>query len=78
MSAYIRHDVGSLRAEADALRAEIAEMEQTASELAGKTWRLELATWADGRGIILPKGVTVERTAPLTDKSGRIAVILKP
>lgn len=79
VSAYIRHDVGSLRAEADALRAEIAEMEQTASELAGTTWRLKLATWEDGgRGIILPRGVTVERTAPLTDDSGRVVVILKP
>lgn len=78
VSAYIRHDVGSLLAEADALRGEIAEMEQTAAELEGKTWRLKLAQWEDERGIILPQGVTVDRTAPLTDKSGRIAVILKP
>lgn len=78
VSVYLRHDVKTLRAEADALRGEIAEMEQTAAELEGKTWRLKLAQWEDERGIILPQGVTVDRTAPLTDKSGRIAVILKP
>ena len=78
VSAYIRHDVGDLRTEADALRAEIAEMKQTASELAGKTWRLKLMQWSGERGIVLPRGVTVDRTAPLTDDSGRIAVILKP
>lgn len=78
VSVYLRHDVETLRAEADALRGEIAEMEQTAAELEGKTWRLKLAHWEDERGIILPQGVTVDRTAPLTDKSGRIAIILKP
>lgn len=42
VSAYIRHDVGSLRAKAETLRAEITEMEQTAAELTGKTWGLML------------------------------------
>lgn len=80
VSAYIRYDVGSLRDKADALRAEISTMEKTAAELAGKTWRLELVTWKDERGIILPRGVTAEAlsTAPMTDGSGRIVVIIKP
>lgn len=79
VSAYIRHDVGDLRDEARTLRAKIAEMKQTAAELTGKTWGITPWKWDDGeRGIILPKGVKVDRTAPLTDKSGRIAIILKP
>lgn len=78
VSVYLRHDVETLRAEADALQAEIAEMEQTAAELTKKTWGLRLAQWDDERGIVLPRGVTVDRTAPLSDNSGRIAIILKP
>lgn len=77
-SAYIRHDVGSLRAKADTLRAEITEMEQIAAELTGKTWGLTLEQWDNERGIILPRGVKVDYTAPLPDKSGRLAIILKP
>ena len=78
VSAYIQHDVGSLRAEADALRAEISSMEKNAAELAGKTWRLELVTWKDERerGIILPKGVKFVRSGPLKD--GREAIVIKP
>ena len=76
VSAYIRHDVGSLQAKADALRGEIAEMEQAAAELEGKTWRLKLAHWEDERGIILPRGVKVDRTGPLKD--GREAIVIKP
>lgn len=75
VSAYIRHDVGSLQAKADSLRGEIAEMEQ-AAELEGKTWRLKLAHWEDERGIILPRGVKVDRTGPLKD--GREAIVIKP
>ena len=74
----MQEDRAALAAELETLRAEISTMEKTAAELAGKTWRLELATWKEERGIILPKGVKVDRTAPLTDKSGRIAIILKP
>lgn len=78
VSAYIRYDVGSLRDKADALRAEISTMEKTAAELQSKTWRLELATWKEERGIILPRGVTAESTATMKDGSGRIVVIIKP
>lgn len=78
VSAYIRHDVGSLRGEADALRAEIAEMQHTEAELVGKMWGLKLKTWGNERGIILPQGVKVVRTGPLSDHSGRIGIIIAP
>lgn len=76
VSAYIRHDVGSLQAKADTLRAEITEMEQTAAELTGKTWGLTLMQWDNERGIILPRGVKVDRTGSLKD--GREAIVIKP
>lgn len=76
VSAYIRHDVGSLQAKADTLRAEITEMEQTAAGLTGKTWGLTLMQWDNERGIILPRGVKVDRTGPLKD--GREAIVIKP
>lgn len=81
VSAYIRHDVGSLSAEAEALRDKVAVLKQRESELLDNTWGLKLIVWKDGtRGIGLPRGMTVDRTAPLTDDddNGRIAVILKP
>lgn len=66
VSVYIRHDVGDLRDEARTLRAKIAEMKQTAADLAGKTWGLTLVE-ADDRGIVLPKGVEVVRSGKNQD-----------
>ena len=65
-----------LQAKADTLRAEITEMEQTAAGLTGKTWGLTLMQWDNERGIILPRGVKVDRTGPLKD--GREAIVIKP
>lgn len=74
----LRDEAAELRSTIATLKRDVAEEQRTFQELSGKTWRLELATWKEERGIILPKGVKVDRTAPLTDKSGRIAIILKP
>ena len=63
--------------ELDELRAAIRAEQSTFDELQGKTWGLELVKYQDGtRGIILPKGVKVDRTG--TIKDGREAVVIKP
>ena len=63
--------------ELDELRAAIRAEQSTFDELQGKTWGLELVKYQDGtRGIILPKGVKVDRTGAIKD--GREAVVIKP
>ena len=64
-------------AELAELKATIREERTTLSELQAETWGLILVHYDDGtRGIILPKGVKVERTGALKD--GRGAIIIKP
>lgn len=64
-------------AELTALKVAIQEERSTLSELQTKTWGLLLVHYDDGtRGIILPKGVKVDRSGSLKD--GREAVIIKP
>lgn len=66
-----------LRDEAAELRASIAALKATAVQLEGKTWNLELVDYGkEGRGIILPKGVKVDRTGAVQD--GRIGIVIKP
>lgn len=66
-----------LRDEAAELRAAIAALKGTAVQLEGKTWNLELVDYGkEGRGIILPKGVKVDRTGAVQD--GRIGIVIKP
>lgn len=66
-------------AELDELKSQIVAEKSTLVQLQSETWKLELVKYQDGsRGIILPKGVTVDRTGALTDKSGRIGIVIKP
>lgn len=66
-----------LRDEAAELKASIIAMEATAVQLEGKTWGLELVDYGkEGRGILLPKGVKVDRTGNVPD--GRAAIVIKP
>lgn len=59
------------------LKRQLAQARGTLGELQSKTWSLELVKYPDGtRGIILPKGVRVDRNGPIDD--GRIAVVIKP
>ena len=59
------------------LKAAIRAEEATFSELRSKTWGLELVNYGDGtRGIVLPKGVKVERTGTVQD--GRFGIVIKP
>lgn len=67
----------SLRSEAADLKAAIRAEQATLAELQGKTWGLELVDYGkEGRGIILPKGVKVDRTGAVQD--GRIGIVIKP
>lgn len=67
----------SLRNEAAELRALISAMKATAAQLENKTWSLELVDYGkEGRGIILPKGVKVDRSGAVSD--GRIGIVIKP
>ena len=67
----------SLRDEAADLRASIAAMKAIAAQLESKTWNLELVDYGkEGRGIILPKGVKVDRSGAIPD--GRIGIVIKP
>lgn len=61
------------------LRGQIAIEQKTLKQLKSETWGLTLTTFEDGsRGIILPKGVAIDRTGALMDKSGRIGIVIKP
>ena len=58
------------------LKAEIRQNEATLLQLQAKTFGLELVDYKDGsRGIILPKGVKVDRTGAIPD--GRTAVVIR-
>ncbi len=59
------------------LKTQIEAERDTLAELRSKTWGLELVKYDDGsRGIILPKGVKVDRTGAVQD--GRIGVVIRP
>lgn len=71
--ALVRSYAGDLAGVKDELAAERAALAKLQSE----TWRLELVNYQDGtRGIILPKGVKVDRTGPVKD--GRIGILITP
>jgi hypothetical protein len=59
------------------LKAAIRAEEGTLAELRSKTWGLELVNYGDGtRGILLPKGIKIDRTGAMQD--GRAAIVIKP
>ena len=59
------------------LKAAIRAEEGTLAELRSKTWGLELVNYGDGtRGILLPRGVKVDRSGAMKD--GREAIVIKP
>ena len=59
------------------LKTQIEAERDTLAELRSKAWGLELVKYDDGsRGIILPKGVKVDRTGAVQD--GRIGVVIRP
>ena len=58
------------------LRQQVAEEESNLKTIKSKSWNLELKTYNDGRGIILPKGVKVEKSGPLND--GRVVIFITP
>jgi len=59
------------------LKIQLAQARAALDELQSKTWGLELVNYGDGtRGILLPKGVKVDRTGNVPD--GRAAVVIKP
>lgn len=74
----LRDEAAELRSSIAALKRNVAEEQQTLQELVGKTWRLELVVYqrGEGRGIILPKGAKVDRTANMQD--GREVIVVKP
>jgi hypothetical protein len=64
-------------ADLDELKVKVAQERGTLDELWSKTWGLELVKYDDGsRGIILPKGVRIDRTGDVKD--GRAAVVIRP
>lgn len=59
------------------LKTAIVAEQRLLGELQGKTWGLELVNYGDGtRGIVLPRGVKVDRTGTVSD--GRTAIVIKP
>jgi hypothetical protein len=59
------------------LKAQVTAERATLDELRSKTWGLELVSYGDGtRGIVLPKGVKIDRTGAVSD--GRAAVVIRP
>ena len=63
-------------AELDELKAAIRQEQATLDELQAKTWGLELVKYQDGtRGIILPKGVKLDRTGEIPD--GRTGIVIR-
>jgi hypothetical protein len=75
MPVFIRgyaEDLADIKTQVKAERAALVRLQS-------ETWRLELIDYQDGtRGIILPKGVKVERTGALQDGSGRVGILLAP
>jgi hypothetical protein len=68
--------VSSRKEELADLRQQIAAEKSTLEALQEKSWRLELVNYDDGtRGILLPRGVHVERTGLV--KGGREAIVIK-
>lgn len=61
-----------------AVKIAIQQEQDTLAELQSKTWRLELVEKKGDKYIILPKGVKIGQTGEITDKSGRIGIIIKP
>ena len=60
------------------LKAAITTEQARFDELQSKTWGLELVNYGDGtRGIILPKGIKVDRTGTV-EKTGQAAIVIKP
>lgn len=59
------------------VKTELAAEKAALAKLRSETWRLELVEYQDGsRGILLPKGVKVDRTGPLKD--GRVGIVIVP
>ena len=74
MNWLISGRIGELAELKTAITAEQSKLD----ELQSKTWGLELVNYGDGtRGIVLPKGIKVERTGTL-EKSGQAAIVIKP
>jgi len=58
------------------LKTTITAEQSKLAELQSKTWGLELVNYGDGtRGIILPKGIKVERTGAVPD--GRTGIVIR-
>lgn len=75
--ATLKYVTSGMREELADLRQHIAVERSTLEGLQGKSWRLELINYGDGtRGIILPRGVKIDRTGPVKD--GREAIVIKP
>jgi hypothetical protein len=73
----LRDEAIELRGTIATLRQYVADERKTLQDLEKKTWRIELVDYGkEGRGIILPKGVKIDRTGNIPD--GRIAVVIKP
>lgn len=63
-------------AELNELKAAIQTEQAILDELQSKTWKLDLVRYEDGsRGIILPKGVKIERTGAIPD--GRNGIVIR-
>lgn len=57
------------------IKAQVEAEKATLARLQSETWQLELVEYQDGsRGILLPKGVKVDRTGPLKD--GRVGIVI--
>lgn len=56
------------------LRQQVANEESTLETLKSKSWDLKLQTYSDGRGIVLPKGVKIEKSGQIND--GRWVILL--
>lgn len=67
----------SRQAELADLRAAIAAERGTLAKLQSETWQLELVTYHDGkRGILLPKGTTIERMGTVPN-DGREGIVIR-
>lgn len=63
--------------ELERLDAAIAKERAVLANLQSETWRLELVEYQDGtRGIILPKGIKVDRTGTVQD--GQVGIVITP